>query len=69
MEAAGRAPGAIPEIVAKAFRVARLEKPGPTHIELPEDIAATEVAATLDALGPAPAPPNPPTRGSSAPRT
>src|SRR6058998_1353953 len=32
---------AIPEIVRKAFRVAGLEKPGPTHIELPEDIAAT----------------------------
>ena len=31
---------AIPEIVRKAFRVAALEKPGPTHIELPENIAA-----------------------------
>ena len=31
---------AIPEIVRKAFRVAELEKPGPTHIELPENIAA-----------------------------
>ncbi len=31
---------AIPEIVRKAFRVATLEKPGPTHIELPENIAA-----------------------------
>jgi acetolactate synthase-1/2/3 large subunit len=30
---------AIPEIVRKAFRVAQLEKPGPTHIELPEDLA------------------------------
>jgi acetolactate synthase I/II/III large subunit len=35
---------AIPEIVRKAFRVALLEKPGPTHIELPEDVAATRVA-------------------------
>ena len=34
---------AIPEIVRKAFRVATLEKPGPTHIELPEDIAATSI--------------------------
>ncbi len=33
---------AIPEIVAKAFRVAELEKPGPTHIELPENLAAAE---------------------------
>ena len=31
---------AIPEIVRKAFRVAALEKPGPTHIELPENLAA-----------------------------
>ena len=30
---------AIPEIVRKAFRVATLEKPGPTHIELPENRA------------------------------
>ena len=35
---------AVPEIVRKAFRVATLEKPGPTHIELPEDLAS----ATLD---------------------
>ncbi|HEY7600122.1 MAG TPA: acetolactate synthase large subunit [Candidatus Limnocylindrales bacterium] len=31
---------AVPEIVRKAFRVAQLEKPGPTHIELPENRAA-----------------------------
>ena len=31
---------AIPEIVSKAFRLAALEKPGPTHIELPENLAA-----------------------------
>jgi acetolactate synthase I/II/III large subunit len=36
-------PEAVPEIVRKAFRLARLEKPGSTHIELPEDIAAAEV--------------------------
>jgi acetolactate synthase-1/2/3 large subunit len=35
----------LPEIVRKAFRLARLEKPGATHIELPEDIAAEEVDA------------------------
>ncbi|MEO5965424.1 MAG: thiamine pyrophosphate-dependent enzyme, partial [Candidatus Limnocylindrales bacterium] len=43
---------AIPEIVSKAFRVARLEKPGPTHIELPEDIAAQRVPDSLTPLGP-----------------
>ncbi len=35
----------IPEIVRKAVRVARSEKPGAVHIELPEDIAKHEVEA------------------------
>ncbi len=39
-------PAAIPEIVRKAFRVAQFEKPGPTHVELSEDIAATELPAS-----------------------
>ncbi len=30
---------AVPEVVRKAFRLATLKKPGPTHIELPEDVA------------------------------
>lgn len=38
-------PENMPEIVRKAFRLARLEKPGATHIELPEDVAA-EVVGT-----------------------
>ncbi len=33
----------IPEIVRKAVRIARSEKPGAVHIELPEDIAKQEV--------------------------
>jgi acetolactate synthase-1/2/3 large subunit len=41
---------AIPEIVRKAFRVATLEKPGPTHIELPENLAA--MAPEDDSLAP-----------------
>jgi acetolactate synthase-1/2/3 large subunit len=32
-------PQVIPEVVRKAFKVAELEKPGATHIELPENIA------------------------------
>jgi acetolactate synthase-1/2/3 large subunit len=40
----------IPEIVRKAFRLATLEKPGPTHVELPEDVAAASVAAGLAPL-------------------
>jgi acetolactate synthase-1/2/3 large subunit len=35
-------PETIPEIIRKAVRVARTEKPGAVHIELPEDIAALE---------------------------
>src|ERR687895_2494532 len=35
----------IPEVVRKAFKVAQAQKPGPTHIELPEDV----MAATVDA--------------------
>jgi acetolactate synthase-1/2/3 large subunit len=45
-------PGAVPEIVSKAFRLARHEKPGPTHIELPENIAAAAVEDDVRPLGP-----------------
>ena len=38
-------PATIPTIVREAFRVAQEERPGPVHLELPEDIAA---AATED---------------------
>ena len=36
-------PEVVPEMVRKAFRLARLEKPGATHLELPEDVAAMPV--------------------------
>src|SRR5690348_11254956 len=39
------APAVIPEVVRKAFKVAQEPKPGPTHIELPEDV----MGDTLDA--------------------
>ncbi|MGH2794910.1 MAG: acetolactate synthase large subunit [Actinomycetota bacterium] len=35
-------PAIIPEVVRKAFKVAEAEKPGSTHIELPEDVMALE---------------------------
>ena len=35
-------PDTIPEIVRKAVRLARTEKPGAVHIELPEDVAGME---------------------------
>jgi len=38
-------PDNIPEIVRKAVRLARTEKPGACHIELPEDIAKEETLA------------------------
>ncbi|HEU0024124.1 MAG TPA: acetolactate synthase large subunit [Thermoleophilaceae bacterium] len=38
-------PGIIPEVVRKAFKVAESEKPGATHIELPEDVMAADVDA------------------------
>src|SRR5881296_1207575 len=34
----------IPEAVLKAFKVAQTEKPGATHLELPEDVAAEQVS-------------------------
>jgi len=37
-------PDTIPEIVRKAVRLARTEKPGAVHIELPEDVAKMESA-------------------------
>ena len=45
-------PAAVPEIVRKAFRVAQLEKPGPTHIELPENLAAAVVGDDLTPIEP-----------------
>ncbi len=38
-------PEIIPEVVRKAFKVAESEKPGATHLELPEDVMATDVDA------------------------
>jgi acetolactate synthase-1/2/3 large subunit len=38
---------AIPTMVRDAFRIAMEERPGPVHLELPEDIAAEEADAPL----------------------
>lgn len=38
-------PEIIPEVVRKAFKVAESEKPGATHLELPEDVMAAEIDA------------------------
>jgi len=39
-------PRIIPEVVRKAFKVAESEKPGATHIELPEDVMEQEIDAS-----------------------
>lgn len=36
-------PASIPALVRDAFRVAMEERPGPVHLELPEDVAAEEI--------------------------
>ncbi|MGA2396512.1 MAG: acetolactate synthase large subunit [Steroidobacteraceae bacterium] len=41
------AAASIPSLVRDAFRVAMEERPGPVHLELPEDIAAEEADARL----------------------
>src|SRR3989442_13167892 len=39
------APEIIPEVVRKAFKLAESEKPGATHLELPEDVMGSDVEA------------------------
>ena len=49
-------PGVLPEAVAEAFRVAAGEKPGPTHLELPEDVmGAPATGQPLRSSSPPPA--------------
>lgn len=40
-------PKVIPEIIRKAFKLAEIEKPGATHVELPENIAAMEIGEDI----------------------
>jgi acetolactate synthase I/II/III large subunit len=49
-------PEIVPEVVRKAFKVAESEKPGSTHLELPEDV----MSRPLDAGGRGPLPPHAP---------
>jgi len=44
-------PETVPEVVRKAFKVAGAEKPGPTHLELSETIAAAELPSYMRPLG------------------
>lgn len=43
-------PGTVAELVRKAFKLAEAEKPGATHIELPEDVAEEDVPAETKPL-------------------
>ena len=51
-------PEIVPEVVRKAFKVAESEKPGPTHLELPEDVMMRSLDASplprLEAVQPEP---------------
>jgi acetolactate synthase I/II/III large subunit len=45
-------PRVLPEIVRNAFKLAEMEKPGATHIELAEDVARIEVPVALEPIHP-----------------
>src|SRR5690554_5559734 len=45
-------PEIVTEVVRKAFKIAELEKPGATHIELSEDVAAEEAPAGFTPIPP-----------------
>ncbi|SAL81335.1 acetolactate synthase [Caballeronia arvi] len=44
----------IPAVVREAFRLAQDERPGPVHLELPEDVASEEVSDDLVVIPPHP---------------
>lgn len=44
----------IPTLVRDAFRVAQEERPGPVHLELPEDIAGEEISRQIPLIPPHP---------------
>src|SRR5215204_1037069 len=47
-------PASIPTIVRDAFRVAMEERPGPVHLELPEDVAGEELREPVPLIPPHP---------------
>lgn len=44
-------PGTIPTVLRNAFKLAQAERPGAVHVELPEDVAASEAAAAIQVRG------------------
>ena len=43
-------PETVPEVMRKAFKLAEAERPGPTHLELSETIAAAELPSSMRPL-------------------
>ncbi len=44
-------PGTIPTVLRNAFKLAQAERPGAVHVELPEDVAASETDAKVQKRG------------------
>lgn len=44
-------PGTIPTVLRNAFKLAQAERPGAVHVELPEDVAASQTDATIQQPG------------------
>ncbi len=44
-------PGMIPTVLRNAFKLAQAERPGAVHVELPEDVAASETDAVVQRRG------------------
>lgn len=44
-------PGMVPTVLRNAFKLAQAERPGAVHVELPEDVAESEVEATVQKRG------------------
>jgi acetolactate synthase I/II/III large subunit len=44
-------PGTIPTVLRNAFKLAQAERPGAVHVELPEDVAASQVEAKVQKPG------------------
>ncbi len=55
-------PEIVPEVVRKAFKVAESEKPGATHLELPEDVMAAAVEGAVPLARRRPVKPEPSAR-------
>ncbi len=44
-------PGTVPTVLRNAFKIAQAERPGAVHVELPEDVAASDTDAAVQKPG------------------